>query len=110
MSGDQSHGYITHPLWDAERDEPYLPLPDFPDMRMTPFREGDDEAFVSHLTRDVPVPRRYAKSRGTELTRQIEISNDEQVRKFSLRRPYPSVSPPNLHAGLRSVSQLFQLE
>jgi hypothetical protein len=39
--------FAQHPLWDAERDEPYLPLPGFPDLRLTPYRVGDDEAAVS---------------------------------------------------------------
>ena len=38
---------IAHPVWDLERDEPYLPSPSFPDLRLTPFRAGDDESFVS---------------------------------------------------------------
>lgn len=33
--------------WDEERDEPYLQLPDFPDLRMTAAREDDSDYMVS---------------------------------------------------------------
>jgi hypothetical protein len=32
--------------WDVGRDEPYLLIPGFPDLRLTPFRRGDDEQLV----------------------------------------------------------------
>lgn len=38
----------SRPSWDRERDEPFLPLPSFPALRLTPFRDGDDDAIVSH--------------------------------------------------------------
>ncbi len=35
--------------WDAERQEPYLQLPSFPDLRLTPFREGIEDDIVGFL-------------------------------------------------------------
>lgn len=35
------------PLWDAEREEPYIPLPSHPDLRLTPWRVTDGPAAVS---------------------------------------------------------------
>ncbi len=34
--------------WDSERDEPYLQLPSFSELRITPARQGDGEDIVSH--------------------------------------------------------------
>lgn len=33
--------------WDGEVDEPYMFIPRFPDIRMTPWREEDADAAVS---------------------------------------------------------------
>lgn len=33
--------------WDADRDEPYLTLPSFPQLRVTPFRRDDGPKLVS---------------------------------------------------------------
>lgn len=33
--------------WDAERDEPYLQLPSFPDLRFIPYRAGVADDLVS---------------------------------------------------------------
>lgn len=36
--------------WDSERDEPYLILPSFPELRVTPFRRDDGPGAVSWST------------------------------------------------------------
>lgn len=36
----------AHPLWDQELDEPYLPLPGHPELRLTPNHVGDDADIV----------------------------------------------------------------
>jgi hypothetical protein len=33
--------------WDADKNEPYLAVPGFPDLRITPFRKEDDPHLVS---------------------------------------------------------------
>lgn len=37
-------------MWDNDRDEPYLILPSFPDLRLTPWRSTDVSGAVSSLS------------------------------------------------------------
>lgn len=41
------HAVATCLRWDKARDEPYLQLPSFPDLRLTPYRPGIAEDLVS---------------------------------------------------------------
>jgi hypothetical protein len=51
-------------VYDQDRNEPYVPLPGFPHLRITPLRHGDEEA-------------------------QAVLYSIESVGKWALRRPYP---------------------
>lgn len=35
--------------WDEVADEPYLVLPSFPDLRLTPWRAGDEDDVVNGI-------------------------------------------------------------
>ncbi|RSH84045.1 hypothetical protein EHS25_005290 [Saitozyma podzolica] len=50
--------------WDEDKEEPYLLIPGFPDLRITPFRKEDDP----HL---------------------VELYNDPLIGSWAWRRPYP---------------------
>ncbi|GFZ44482.1 hypothetical protein JCM24511_02204 [Saitozyma sp. JCM 24511] len=50
--------------WDADKNEPYLAVPGFPDLRITPFHKEDDP----HL---------------------VELYNDPLIGSWAWRRPYP---------------------
>lgn len=46
-SPEYQHALATCVRWDPEREEPYLQLPSFPDLRLTPFRAGIEDEYVS---------------------------------------------------------------
>jgi hypothetical protein len=65
--------------WDPEREETYLQLPSFPELRLVPFREGIEDELVSRCVVTAPkgllrgtirrrVPRCYLSTRLLEVS------------------------------------------
>lgn len=59
--------------WDYERNEPYLQLPSFPDLRLTPYRPGIAEDLVSARGIEMVIRVRRGEERGcARSTRRTE--------------------------------------